>query len=229
MRDGRTAVIKIGGSILRDETSYRSAAHLLVDQIEREPTWAVVSAAHGMTDALETLAQTNSGEELRSLLRRQSWITGVAVDQYLEAELRETAGEALPRSRDRLLAWGERASVAALQTHLEREGVSVPIVELEEGAPPARRRAALVPGFYLRDRTGGYPAFREEAAISARCWSRQLWVRTRYASGRREGESVRTRGFFRRSTQFRCSDSSRTRSARCTRWPCNLRSGGEST
>ena len=110
MTHGKATVIKIGGSILRDETSYKGAARLLAEQIEREPTWVVVSATHGLTDALERLGPTNRADEVRSILQRQSQLTGVAIKRPLEAELKRAAVANPSGSRDRLLAWGERAS-----------------------------------------------------------------------------------------------------------------------
>jgi aspartokinase len=153
------AVIKVGGSILRNDGSYATAARLIAEQIKRKPTWVVISAAYRLTDALERLAQSSGPEEIRSLLRWHARLTGVPVTSSLESDLQEAVAMAQVGPRDRLLAWGEQASVAAFQSHLASRGVSVPVVELETGAPPPRRHVALVPGFYVRDPRGKVRCF----------------------------------------------------------------------
>ena len=152
-------VIKVGGSILRNEDAYYAAARRIAEEIEREPTWVVVSAAHRFTDALEGLTDPADPEEIAGLVRRQTELTGVPMPSSLESELREGAFTARTGSRDRLLAWGERASAVALQAHVARTGVDVPIVELDPSSPPPWRPAALVPGFFVCDSRGEVRCF----------------------------------------------------------------------
>ena len=45
-------VIKVGGSLLRDEDEYSTVSGFLAPVIRAGPTWVVVSAAFGVTDAL---------------------------------------------------------------------------------------------------------------------------------------------------------------------------------
>ena len=155
MRDSGYTVIKIGGSILRDEAAYRTIARRLAAQLQRGPTWAVVSAAGGVTDALERLACATDARDPRIVLAQQAEATGVRPEPHLEIELRRGVRELWSGRWDRLLAWGEQASASALRAHLAREGVDVPVVELAPETPTAPGHAALVPGFYLRDGEGG--------------------------------------------------------------------------
>jgi aspartate kinase len=154
MTERRFTVIKVGGSILRSEESYRTVARLLAERLKREPTWIVVSAAQGITDALERLGRTTVGRQAHSLLEVQSRLTGVPCTSNWEADLRDRVCEAQIGHTDRLLAWGEQASTAALRSHLFRFGIRVPIVELTQGIRLPSWWAALVPGFYVRDRAG---------------------------------------------------------------------------
>ncbi len=148
------AVIKVGGSVLRDRESYRTVAGILVDQLERGRTWIVVSAAHGVTDALERLGRTANPEEVRSLLDRQSEVAEIPASSNLKRELWRGILEAKVGDPDRLLAWGEQASALALQAHLSRLGAAVRIEELDSQGPRRMDGSAIVPGFYVRDRDG---------------------------------------------------------------------------
>jgi aspartate kinase len=92
----RVVVIKLGGSVLVDEESYRQAARFLVRRMHRcsgEHFVVVVSAQKGLTDELEELA-------------------------------RGITGEPNPRSLDLLWSTGEMRSVALLTLHLEQLGVA---------------------------------------------------------------------------------------------------------
>ena len=94
------AIIKLGGSILVDDQSYRRAARFIVrrlHQCSRECLLVVVSAQSGLTDQLKTLA--------RSVTRFSN-----------------------PRTLDLLWATGELRSVALLTLHLEE--MNVPVVGL---------------------------------------------------------------------------------------------------
>ncbi|HEV8595212.1 MAG TPA: hypothetical protein VGR51_06750 [Thermoplasmata archaeon] len=154
MTDRSFAVIKVGGSILREEASYRSGARRLAEEFARGPTWAVVSAGRGITDALERLCRRGDAREVQSFLHREAEVTGVRPTPLLEADLWRGLHAARCGVRDRLLAWGERASAEALRVHLSEAGAEVPLVELSTAPPTHVRRAAIVPGFYVRDRGG---------------------------------------------------------------------------
>jgi aspartate kinase len=89
-------VIKLGGSVLSDEDSYRQAARFLVRRLHkcsRERFVVVVSAQNGHTDELERVA-------------------------------REIAQRPSQRTLDLLWSTGELRSVALLVLHLEELGVA---------------------------------------------------------------------------------------------------------
>lgn len=89
-------VLKLGGSVLVDDPSYRQAATFLVERLRRsagDRFIAVVSARKGATDELEQLAQ--------------------GITRYPN-----------PRSLDLLWSTAEMRSVALLTLHLEELGVS---------------------------------------------------------------------------------------------------------
>jgi len=93
----RIVVIKLGGSVLVDDESYRQAARFLVRRLHRcaeERFLVVVSARKGVTDELEELA-------------------------------REITRHPNPRTLDLLWSTGETRSVALLTLHLEDVGVRV--------------------------------------------------------------------------------------------------------
>src|SRR6266853_6610157 len=63
-RLGRVVVIKLGGSVLTDDESYRNAARFLVHRLHKcseERLVVVVSARKGFTDELERLARRITG------------------------------------------------------------------------------------------------------------------------------------------------------------------------
>jgi aspartate kinase len=95
VRSRRIVVIKLGGSVLVDDKSYRQAARYLVRRLHRcssERFVVVVSAQKGLTDELERLARG----------------------------IKENPN---PRSLDLLWSTGEMRSVALLTLHLEELGV----------------------------------------------------------------------------------------------------------
>ncbi|HTL45361.1 MAG TPA: hypothetical protein VL262_13550 [Vicinamibacterales bacterium] len=135
------SVLKIGGSVLRDDAAYRVAARYLRDRIAARPDErlvVIVSARHGVTDEL------------------------------LETATR-AAGDPDPVALDLLWSTGEIASAAMLALHLHRENVrAIPLnvhqtgLHVGDGPPgagaatvrPLRLRAAIarapvviVPGF----------------------------------------------------------------------------------
>lgn len=134
---GKLSVLKLGGSVLRDDPSYASAARFLHERLARtddERLVVIVSAQHGSTDAL--LAEA-------------------------EAIAPGAAGEAL----DLLWSTGELRSVALLALHLQRIGTrAVPFNVHQTGlvadraagttvrplrllAALATSRIVIVPGF----------------------------------------------------------------------------------
>src|ERR1700737_2593866 len=95
-RTRRIAVIKLGGSVLVDDDSYRQAARFLVRRLHKcsaEHFVVVVSARKGLTDELERLAR--------------------GITSYPN-----------PRTLDLLWSTGEMRSVALLTLHLEELGVN---------------------------------------------------------------------------------------------------------
>ena len=134
--NGRLSVLKLGGSVLRDDRSYAAAARFLQTRLALNPDErlvVIVSAQYGTTDCLLAEAQV-------------------------------IASEPSPLALDLLWSTGELRSVAILALHLQKIGVSaVPFNVHQTGlvaAPggtsvrPERLRAALaharivvVPGF----------------------------------------------------------------------------------
>jgi len=137
----RLSVLKLGGSVLRDDASYASAARFLQHRLSTGPVTkdverlvVIVSAQYGTTDLLLASAQV-------------------------------IANEPSPPALDLLWSTGELRSVAILALHLQRIGVSaVPFNVHQTGlvadrangttVRPLRLRAALahariviVPGF----------------------------------------------------------------------------------
>lgn len=142
-----TRVIKVGGSLLQDGAAYDAIARRLAPEFSA-PVWVVVSAARGVTDRLRELADRRDPEAARGIARQHaSW----GLPPALQAELLALAAHA---PRDAILAWGERASAALLQARLRAAGRRVPVVELRGRDRLPDLPAAIVPGFYLRDRAG---------------------------------------------------------------------------
>jgi len=105
-------VIKLGGSVLVDDESYRQAATFLVRRLHRcsgERFVVVVSARKGLTDELERIA--------RGITKHPN-----------------------PRSLDLLWSTGEMHSVALLTLHLEELGI--PVVGLNVHETGLRRTGA---------------------------------------------------------------------------------------
>jgi aspartate kinase len=125
--DGRSrhvVVVKLGGSVLADEESYRRAARHLVERLHHrsgERFIAVVSAQKGHTDELERLA-------------------------------RGVTGYPNPRTLDLLWSTGELRSVALLTLHLEELGVPAVGLNVQEtglrfnGSGGAEARIESLPG-----------------------------------------------------------------------------------
>jgi aspartate kinase len=133
----RLSVLKIGGSVLRDDRSYAGAARFLQTRLtlnQDERLVVIVSARHGTTD-------------------------------YLQAEAQTIANDPSPLALDLLWSTGELHSVALLALHLQKIGVSaVPFNVHQTGlvadraagtsvrplrllAALAHARIVIVPGF----------------------------------------------------------------------------------
>ena len=140
----KVVVMKIGGSVLVDDYSYRDAAALLAGRLAAHPERrivVVVSARKGMTDALE----------------QQACDTTAFPD---------------PRTMDLLWSTGEMSSVALLTLHLEKRGVNVVGLNIHEtgfrfygngrvkilrkGIDEALKQHSVVvtPGFFAANRQG---------------------------------------------------------------------------
>lgn len=135
---GRLSVLKIGGSVLRDDASYAAAARFLRQRLSTSPVTrnverlvVIVSAQYGTTDRLLAEAQSIAGDPSLAAL-------------------------------DLLWSTGELRSVALLALHLQKIGVTaVPLnvhqTGLVAGAEPGRgagpdqgRRADRVEGTSVR-------------------------------------------------------------------------------
>lgn len=171
-------VIKVGGSILRDASSYDEVAGRLQSEIERAPTWVVVSAAHGITDRLVRLPGRGLTVEVDELIADHAAILGEEQVHKLRAELEREVSKADGEPHDALLAWGERASAHALQSLLRRRGTVIPLVELSTERDLPEVPSAVVPGFYLREPGGGIRCLpRGGSDISAVLVAQRLGVR----------------------------------------------------
>ncbi len=124
----RAVVIKLGGSVLTDEESYRQAARFLLRRLQNSPKGrfvVVVSARKGLTDHLERVA-------------------------------REITGYPNRRTLDLLWSTGEMQSVALLTLHLEELGVAVVGLNVHEtglrlnGADPPDASVELLAGELTR-------------------------------------------------------------------------------
>lgn len=146
-----SAVIKIGGSLLREGSDYAETAHRLVPWLDRG-AWVVVSAAAGVTDALNRLAHHRQPEALSEILDRHTRLAGEPLPSGLEEELTDAVHD--HGDRTTIVSWGERASAAVLQARLRRLHTTVPIVELPSTGAMDVHAAGIVPGFYLRDAGG---------------------------------------------------------------------------
>lgn len=128
------SVLKIGGSVLRDDEAYRSAARYLRERIAAHPDErlvVIVSARHGVTDELLDAA-------------------------------RRAAGDPDPVALDLLWSTGEIASVATLALHLHREDVrAIPLnvhqTGLHVGDGPLRAGVATVHPLRLLAAIAGAP------------------------------------------------------------------------
>jgi len=144
-------VVKLGGSVLTSERSYRRAAEFLCHRLAAQPEErcvAVVSAQEGDTDSLEATA-------------------------------RAIAPDASPRALHLLWSIGETRSVALLTLHLEARGVAAAALNAHETGLRmtgtngnervgfetkllrgflAEKRVAVVPGFLGTDAGGGIVA-----------------------------------------------------------------------
>lgn len=150
-------VIKVGGSILRDAASYREIARQVADRIRGgAPTWVVVSAARGVTDALLGLAEHRSDvAAARGLVRHYGDLLGEPGDVRLATALSVALTAPASAGSAPIVAWGEFASALVVQGLLARLGVELPVRELGAEGGVGAREEAIVPGFYTRSADGG--------------------------------------------------------------------------
>lgn len=145
-------VIKVGGSVLRGEEDFQSIAERLRPWLQAG-AWVVVSAARGVTDQLGRLAKDPDLTVAHDLLSRHARWAGEPLPATVARELPSAVLEP-SRHAATILSWGERASAAALGARLSQIGIRAPIAELPSRGPPPNARAAIVPGFYIRDAAG---------------------------------------------------------------------------
>lgn len=152
LRAPRPLVVKVGGSLLRSRQDYAAMAKALVPVLESGPAWIVVSAAKGMTDALERLARRElDGPQVLAL---QQAFGPDAVPDTLRVAFHGALDQAAQGRPGALLAWGEQASARLLATDLAALGHHLDIVDLQPDAHVPPFRNAIVPGFYTRDAVG---------------------------------------------------------------------------
>jgi aspartate kinase len=146
----KVAVIKIGGSILTGPISYASAARFIARRLAKsvdERLVTVVSAQNGVTDALEREARAIVAEPERAALDLL-WSTGEVRSAALLAlhlQLRGVAAAALSAHETGIRLNDEPDGIAA---NLEFE-----LQHLRNAL--ARRRVAIVPGFFGVKQNGG--------------------------------------------------------------------------
>lgn len=141
----RIAVVKIGGSVLTGRAGYRRAAGFLARRLcdaPAERVVCVVSAEHGMTDALLDEARDIAGDPDASTLDLL-WSTG---------ELRSAAILALHLQRIGVSAVGLNVHEAGLLAPDEARGHASPgLRALRVRAALAHADVAIVPGFLSTD------------------------------------------------------------------------------
>ncbi len=142
--DKRIAVIKLGGSVLANEESYREAARFLGRRLQKCPGGQlviVVSAQYGCTDELESLARSASKNPNRRTLDLL-WSTG---------ELRSAALLALHLQNMGISTIALNAHEAGLRRN-GSEHIEADSVELE--AALANHSILVVPGFFATTKSG---------------------------------------------------------------------------
>ena len=145
-------IVKVGGSLLPSREGYRLVAEALAPILDQGPTWVVVSAAKGVTDALH--AAIAGQEDPDAVLRLHERLFAGPLPQHLLGWFRTARAAAQAGSPEALLAWGEQASAELLRTQLADLGHDLAVVELEPSASPPMARRAIVPGFYVRGAEG---------------------------------------------------------------------------
>ncbi|MFO1532258.1 MAG: hypothetical protein ABR562_00945 [Thermoplasmatota archaeon] len=145
-------IVKVGGSLLPGREGYAAVAAALAPIIARRPLWIVVSAAKGVTDALESLGTDASRAD--AVLRLHEVLFGEALPDHLTAWFRTAQAAAEAGAAEALMAWGEQASAEILRRHLADLGHGLRIVELAPSVPAPDLQHAIVPGFYVRGAEG---------------------------------------------------------------------------
>jgi aspartate kinase len=126
------SVLKLGGSVLRDDASYGAAARFLHDRLalhHDERLVVIVSAPHGMTDML---------------LEEASRIAGGPSEGERRTDPPRSGGPIAPDevALDLLWSTGELRSVALLALHLQRIGVRAIPFNVHQTGLVAERAAA---------------------------------------------------------------------------------------
>ncbi len=129
-------VVKIGGSVLRNEEDLLKAAHLLKKKY-KPPVAVVVSALNGVTDfLLEQISGWERGKEsgediLQFLKKKHLEMLGGASPDKLEELLQEVklllAEDPKTVQKEKVLSYGERLAVSALAAILRSRGIDCQI------------------------------------------------------------------------------------------------------
>ena len=119
------SVLKLGGSVLRDDASYAEAARFLHDRLaenQDERLVVIVSAEYGTTDKLLAEAQRIAGASAASEGRREPPRSGGPSAQRGGETEGAPPTEVNKDALDLLWSTGELRSVALLTLHLQRIG-----------------------------------------------------------------------------------------------------------
>jgi aspartokinase len=185
--DPAPRIVKVGGSLLPGRDGYARVAAELAKVLDQGPCWVVVSAAKGVTDALQSASGLPGDEGILTLHER---LFAGPLPAHLMAWWRTARAAAAAGRTEALMAWGEQASAELLRIRLSDLGHDLPVVELApERAPPALPRA-IVPGFYLRQPDGAIRLLpRGGSDISAVLAAK--WAGAREVSLWKEGGGIR--------------------------------------
>ena len=121
------SVLKVGGSVLRDDASYATVATFLRGRLAGHPDErlvVIVSARHGSTDALLAEAQAILTDPAASEGRREPPRSGGPSAQRAGDSKGAAPGEVNNDTLDLLWSTGELRSVALLALHLQRIGIA---------------------------------------------------------------------------------------------------------
>ena len=171
----RLSVLKLGGSVLRDDASYASAARFLQTRLalnQDERLVVIVSAQYGTTDQLLAEAEAIAGRRLAIEGRRGPQRAALGTPCAQRGGGGAPPSEVTNDALDLLWSTGELRSVAILALHLQKIGVSAAPFNVHQTglvadrltgttvrplrllAALAHARIVIVPGF-LGVRAGG--------------------------------------------------------------------------